>query len=111
MNFCGRGGFDYTISIVKSADGSTSSCRRFVFNYSTPIAGQGHFIHTYGNDDVNLPSFSGEPVTIEIDEDIDKFTDTIWNSLNSENKVSLFTRYISITGGEYESRIINKNKV
>jgi IMP cyclohydrolase len=109
MNFSGRGGFDYIMSIIKTGGGNPTSCRRFMFSFSNPVAGQGHFIHTYGNDDQNLPSFTGEPITIEMDDDIDKFTDTIWKSLNENNKVSLFTRYIDIGAGEYESRIINKN--
>ncbi|MCL2072117.1 MAG: IMP cyclohydrolase [Oscillospiraceae bacterium] len=101
--------FNYSLSIAKTADGNPDSCRRFVYSYSKPIAGQGHFIHTYGNDDKNLPSFSGEPVTVEIEGGIDEFTDTIWNSLNSDNKVSLFTRYIEVNSGEAESRVVNKN--
>ncbi|MCL1866774.1 MAG: IMP cyclohydrolase [Oscillospiraceae bacterium] len=111
MNFRGKGGFDYSMSIVKTAEGNPSSCRRFLYSYNNPPAGQGHFIHTYGNDDLNLPSFSGEPLPIDIDDDIDVFTDTLWNSLNKENRVSLFTRYIHIADGEYTSRIINKNQL
>ena len=41
---------------------------------------------------------------------IDEFTDFVWNNLNKDNKVSLFTRYIDIETGKYESRIVNKNK-
>jgi IMP cyclohydrolase len=111
MNFRGKGGCEYSLSIVKTADGAPSSCRRFLYSYTSPLGGQGHFIHTYGNDDLNLPSFCGEPIAIEIDDDIDVFTDTIWNSLNKDNKVSLFTRYIDISEGEYVSRMINKNQM
>ena len=57
-----------------------------------------------------LPSFEGEPKLVAIEEDIDDFTNTLWNSLNDDNKVSLFVRYIDIATGEYETRIVNKNK-
>ena len=45
----------------------------------------------------------------EIEGDIDTFGDMVWNSLNADNKVSLFVRYIDIETGKYESRIYNKN--
>ena len=47
---------------------------------------------------------------MKIEGDIDAFTDRVWNSLNEDNKVSLFVRYIEIATGNYESRIVNKNK-
>jgi IMP cyclohydrolase len=101
---------NYRLSIVKTAGGNPYSTRRFVYSYSKPIAGKGHFIHTYGPDDKNLPSFGGEPTSVEIDNDIDMFTNTIWKSLNKDNKVSLFTRFIDIGSRKYESRIVNKNE-
>lgn len=105
-----NGKFDYAMSILKSNDGDPSCCNRYTFAYDQPIAGQGHFIHTYMHDGNPLPSFSGEPKKVEIGEDIDAFTDMLWNSLNEENKVSLFVRYIDIATGQYETRIVNKNK-
>lgn len=106
----GDGEFNYAISILKSADGDPSSCQRFTFTYPNPVAGVGHFIHTYMGDGDPLPSFEGEPKKIEIMDDIDGFTDTLWESLNEDNKVSLFVRYIDIASGETEDRIVNKNK-
>ena len=104
------GGYNYALSILKSAGGDPSSCERFTFSYYNPKAGEGHFIHTYMGDGNPLPSYSGEPKTVEISGDIDEFTDKLWTSLNEEYKVSLFTRFIDITTGEYETRIVNKNK-
>ena len=46
---------------------------------------------------------------MEISGDIDDFAGRVWESLNEENKVSLFVRYIDIATGAYETRIINKN--
>ena len=103
------GKFNYAMSILKSADGDPSSCRRFTFSYNDPRNGEGHFIHTYMGDGDPLPSFEGEPELISIPNDINEFADKLWDSLNSENKVSLFVRYIDLATGKYESKIINKN--
>ena len=104
------GEYNYAISILKSDNGNPDSCNRFTFSYTNPVSGEGHFIHTYQCDGNPLPSFEGEPKTVEIDGSIDDFTDKLWNSLNEDNKVSLFVRYINIATGDYESRIVNKNK-
>lgn len=105
-----EGSFSYQMSILKSADGNPSCCCRYAFSYDQPIAGEGRFVHTYRGDGNPLPSFEGEPVRIAIgDEDIDSFAKSIWESLDEENKVSLFVRYIEIRTGKYESRILNKN--
>ncbi len=105
-----NGNYNYAMSILKSNNGDPDSCHRYTFAYENPKAGEGHFIHTYMCDGNPLPSFEGEPKLVEINEDIDAFADTLWNSLNEENKVSLFVRYIDITTGLWDTRIINKNK-
>ena len=102
--------FNYALSILKSDDGNPDSCQRFTFSYTTPIAGEGHFIHTYMGDGSPLPSFKGEPKKVAIPNDIDEFTDGLWNNLNEDNKVSLFVRFIDIETGKTDTRIINKNK-
>lgn len=102
--------FNYAMSILKSADGNPNSCQRFTFSYTTPIAGEGHFIHTYMGDGSPLPSFKGEPKAVVIPNDIDEFTNGLWESLNEDNKVSLFVRYIDLESGKTETRIVNKNK-
>lgn len=104
-----NGKFNYAMSILKSADGNPASCNRFTFAYENPMAGEGHFIHTYQNDGNPLPSFEGEPKLVEMMDDMDSFTRMLWESLNMDNKVSLFVRYIDIATGKYESRIVNKN--
>lgn len=104
-----NGSYDYSMSILKSNNGNAAACNRYTFSYENPVAGEGHFIHTYMHDGNPLPSFEGEPKWVEISGNIDEFTDMIWNSLNEDNKVSLFVRFIDITTGEYETRIVNKN--
>ena len=103
-------GFDYKLSILKSADGNPDSTRRYFFEYSNPLAGEGHFIHTYRCDGSPIPSFEGEPTRVKIEGDIDTFTKTVWENLNEDNRVSLFTRFIDGKTGREETRIINKNK-
>ena len=106
-----KDGMNCAFSILKSADGDGSSCQRYTFAYSNPLNGKAKFIHTYKCDGNPLPSFEGEPKTLELpDVDIDTLTDLIWTNLNEDNKVSLFVRYIDIETGKYESRIVNKNK-
>lgn len=104
------GNYNYAMSILKSNQGDPSTCIRNTFAYENPKAGEGRFIHTYMHDGNPLPSFQGEPKEVAVDLDIDAFTEMIWNSLNEENKVSLFVRYIEIETGKYETRIVNKNQ-
>ena len=103
------GKYDYAMSILKSHNGNPSQCNRYTFTYDAPLAGEGHFIHTYMGDGNPLPSYEGEPTWVKLSGDIDTFTKTVWENLNEDNKVSLFVRYINIATGEYETRIINKN--
>ncbi|MEE1086399.1 MAG: IMP cyclohydrolase [Schaedlerella sp.] len=104
-----KGSYNYAMSILKSDDGDADRCRRYTFAYENPKAGEGHFIHTYKHDGNPLPSFEGEPKKIQVLDDIDEYTELLWTSLNEENKVSLFVRYIDIESGRYETRIVNKH--
>ena len=105
-----NGKYNYAISILKSNNGNPKACNRYTFVYENPVAGEGHFIHTYMHDGNPLPSFEGEPKLVEINGYIDEFTNMVWTNLNEDNKVSLFVRFIDIETGEYETRIVNKNK-
>ncbi len=101
--------FTYKMSILKSGDEEGSFCNRFTFSYGAKC-GVGHFIHTYVTDGNPIPTFQGEPERVEIDDDIDVFTDKIWNNLDQNNKISLYVRYIDLESGKEENRMINKNK-
>ncbi|MBE6641261.1 MAG: inosine monophosphate cyclohydrolase [Ruminococcaceae bacterium] len=104
------GDMNYAMSILKSAEGDDSSCERFTYAYSDPVAGKAKFIHTYNGDGNPLPSYEGEPKTLILpDVEIDELTDLIWNNLNQDNKVSLFVRYIDLATGKTDTRIVNKN--
>ena len=101
--------FNYAMSILKSNNGNPEACNRYTFAYENPVAGEAHFIHTYMGDGNPLPSFEGEPTLVDVPDNMDDFADLVWNNLNSDNKVSLFVRYINIEDGSYETKIINKN--
>ena len=103
------GGFNFAMSILKSDNGDPSSCLRYTYSYNHPHAGEGRFIHTYMSDGNPLPSFEGEPKLVEIPSDLDEFANALWESLNEDNKVSLFVRFINLESGEVKSKIINKN--
>lgn len=103
------GSYNYSMSILKSNNGNPDACNRYTFSYENPVAGEGHFIHTYQKNENPLPSFEGEPRLVDMMDDMDAFTEMVWNSLNEENKVSLFVRYIDIATGEVRSKIVNKN--
>lgn len=101
--------FTYKMSILKSADSIGSACSRYTFSYPS-LCGTGHFIHTYITDGNPIPTFCGEPERVDIPNDIDEFTSSIWESLNEQNKISLYVRYINLKTGRTENRMINKNK-
>ena len=104
-----NGSYSYALSILKSNNGNPDQCNRYTFAYDNCVAGEGHFIHTYMHDGSPLPSFEGEPKLVAIPDEIGAFTDMLWESLNEDNKVSLFVRYIDIATGTYETRIVNKH--
>ena len=104
-----NGDFTYKMSILKSGDAEGSFCNRFGFHYGSK-AGLGHFIHTYVCDGNPIPTFQGEPERVIIPNDIDAFTDEIWNVLDENNKISLYVRYIDLETGKETCRMINKNQ-
>ena len=104
-----EGDFTYSMSILKSIDAEGSACACYGFDYPSK-AGLGHFIHTYVCDGNPIPTFQGEPERVSIDNDIDAFTDKLWNALDADNKISLYVRYIDLKTGEVENRLINKNQ-
>ena len=103
------GDFTYQMSILKSADAEGSACNRFTYKYA-PLNGLGHFLHTYVCDGNPIPTFQGEPERIAVCDCIDEMTERIWNSLNEQNKISLYVRYVDLGTGAVENRLVNKNK-
>ncbi len=105
----GSGEFSYRMSILKSGDAEGSVCNRYTYSYS-PLAGLGHFIHTYAVNADPLPTFQGEPKRVAMPSDIEEFTANIWNHLDQNNKISLYVRSVDLNTGEVVSRMLNKNQ-
>lgn len=101
--------FSYQMSILKSGDAEGTVCSRYTYRY-TSLPGLGHFIHTYITDGNPIPTFCGEPERIAVPNDIDEFTNEIWNSLDANNKISLYVSYTDLETGEETIRIVNKNQ-
>ena len=104
----GENDFTYRMSILKSIDPEGSDCARYEFSYPSK-AGLGHFIHTYVCDGNPIPTFQGEPERVAVPNCIDEFTNSLWNALDADNKISLYVRYTDLATGEAETRLINKN--
>ena len=99
----------YRLSILKSAEGTGESCVRFFFEYDAPTPGVGHFISTYQGDGDPLPSFAGEPVAVDLSApDAATLAKALWDSLNGDNKISLYVNYVNIKTGAQERVILNK---
>lgn len=105
----GDGDFTYELSILKSVDAEGSDCARYTFSYPAK-AGLGHFIHTYVTDGNPLPTFQGEPERVQMLDDIDEFSETLWNALDENNRISLYVRYTDLETGAVGETIINKNR-
>ncbi|MDD5944766.1 MAG: IMP cyclohydrolase [Clostridia bacterium] len=102
------GDFRYDMSILKSMDAEGSECARYLFSYKS-MNGLGHFIHTYECNGNPIPTFQGEPERVAVPNDMKEFAEKIWNNLNSDNKISLYVRYIDLADGSTESVMYNKN--
>ncbi len=103
------GDFSYKMSILKSADEKGTACNRYTFFYE-PLAGTGHFIHTYVTDGDPLPTFTGEPERVSVPDDIDAFAAQLWEALDADNKISLYVRYTDLADGQIQERVFNKHK-
>ena len=101
-------GLKLKLSILKSDEGDESQSLRFFYNYDNPKSGEGFLIHTYKENSDPLKSFEGEPIKVSLKGSIDEFANSLWNSLNTDNKISLAVRYIDMATGKYEQIIKNK---
>ena len=105
----GAGDFTYELSILKSVDAEGSDCARYTFSYPAK-AGLGHFIHTYVTDGNPLPTFQGEPERVQMLDDIDEFSEALWDALDENNRISLYVRYTDLATGAVRDTILNKNR-
>ena len=104
-------GFNYQMSILKSAEGNPDSTRRYFFDYTDELPGYGRIIHTYQNDENPLPSFEGEPVLVKlVKESFETYAQHVWESLNEDNKISLYVTQFEPGSDEIKTIIFNKNQ-
>lgn len=102
------GGYPFfKLSVLKAGDDEGMTCTRSFFNYEL-LPGSGHYIHTYMGGTEKLKTFEGEPWEVNIPESIDEFTDAVWNGIDEDNKVALYTRFVDCRTGRFEDRLINK---
>jgi len=100
--------FNISMSIIKSDGGRRPQPVRYFFEYPSPRNGTGYFLSTYRGDGRPLPSFEGEPVMVDLpDMDINELTSWLWESLNPENRVSLYVRTMD-TSVNIQSTISNQ---
>jgi IMP cyclohydrolase len=97
----------YKMSILKSQDADGSDCARYTFSYKLQN-GLGHFIHTYKENGNPIPTFEGEPERVAIPNTAEELKQLIWDNLNEDNKISLYVRYIDVTGRIVENKLVNK---
>ena len=99
----------YSLSILKNFTSDRTANKRFFYEYDKPVPGLGHFIHTYLCDGDPLPPFRGEPKCIRIELPAHEFANLLWNSMDEQNKIALFVRYINLETGACETIIKNKH--
>ena len=105
-----NGDFSLDMGILRAGDAQGSCCHRVFWEYEAVEAGKGYFLHTYLSDGNPIPSFTGDPETIAIDNgDADSIADAIWNGLNADNRVSLWVCTRDLATGETQQKIINRN--
>ena len=101
----------YNLSILKSLDGNPDCCCRYFYEYDAPKAGVGHLIHTYQGNGSPLPSFEGEPVRVALAApDPETLAAALWESLDADNKISLFVQYRDLKTGQAKTVLCNKHK-
>ncbi len=86
----------FELSILKRVQGR---CVREFFNYPGCDEGKGFFLSTYRGPGDPLPSFSGEPLEVNMPE-----AEDVWEALNKDNKVSLYANVDGVVS------IFNKNR-
>ena len=104
------GDFCLDMAILRAGDAQGSCCHRVFWEYEKVEAGKGCFLHTYLSDGSPIPSFTGDPETVAIDDgDAKAIADALWNGLNADNRVSLWVCTRDLKTGETDSTIINAN--
>ena len=99
-------GGSFQISILRKEAGE-DACERAYWRYA-PQDGIGRLIHTYETDGSPIPSFADAPREAAIEGGCAAFADSLWESLDEQNRVALYVRYTDLSTGEFESAMKNK---
>ena len=111
MSTLENGDFSLEMSVLKAADAEGKAALKCFYAYDGVEAGEACFIHTYTGDGSPLPSFAGEPERVSLPEGcVNCLTEAVWNALDRENRVSLWTRTVDLRSGEVRTRIVNANE-
>ncbi len=108
MTSVGGPGVAYRLSILKPVAGDLHACVRQFFEYEQAIPGVGHCIHTYRGDGDPLPAFAGEPYPVPLANELEAIAGTFWDTLNAENRISLWVKLIGAEDGAVQTKIVNK---
>ncbi len=92
----------YSLSIIRKAENSDAP-ERIIYSYKGE-RGMCHVIHTYMDDGNPLPPFNIDPPKFIIPDNITLLKNAIWESLDGDNRISLYVRV-----GDKEE-IVNKNE-
>jgi IMP cyclohydrolase len=95
------------LSILKVSPFSNDESERHFFRYENVEAGYGYAITTYRGDGDPLPSFAGAPYVLALPGSAEQIVEHFWQSLDSDNKISLAVRHIATNGQE---RVFIQNK-
>lgn len=99
---------DYRLSILKAADAAGTACLRCFYEVQAR-PGIGHFIHTYQGDGNPLPSYAGEPTPVSLPDDLQAYADSVWQSLDADNKVALYAQETDLKTGESRHYLYNRH--
>ena len=103
-----KGNARIQMNLLRKAKGS-DTCLMDTYAYEAPALGEAYIIHTYADNTEPLPPFMGEPKSLSIPyDDIDAFTQAVWESLHDENRISLYTCFLPLNGKAAFERIVNR---
>lgn len=101
---------EYKLAIIRSVNHDARYCARQIYSYNDIPAGKGYCITTYEGDSDPLPSFSGEPVMVDIRGSIGENIDQFWNMLDAGNRVAILVKSIGVRGGKCSTVVLNRHE-
>ena len=103
-----RNSAEYRLCLIRGDSVHDPLPQRFFYEY-TGRPGVGHFLHTYAHDGDPLPPFRGEPEEVFIPGSQDALTESVWDSLDAQNRIALYTCFTDLATGARTACVINKH--